>query len=49
MIDNIHGRKGRPSRKERLFWEKFPELLMDYPDEEINPDECCVNCIVWKQ
>ncbi len=34
--DDVRGKKGRPSRKERLFWEKFPDLLMDDPDEEIN-------------
>ena len=34
--DDVRGRKDRPSRKERLFWEKFPDLLIDDPDEEIN-------------
>ena len=36
-MKNIRGRKDRPSREERLFWNKFPELLMDDP-EDINND-----------
>ena len=32
---NYRGRKDRPSREERLFWDKFPELLMDN-SEDIN-------------
>ena len=34
--DKYRGRKNPPSRKECLFWDKFPELLMDDPEEEIN-------------
>ena len=35
-MDKFHGRKDRQSTAEYLFWEKFPELLMDDPEGEIN-------------
>lgn len=36
MTDKFRGRKDKQSKEEYLFWEMFPELLMDDPEDSNN-------------